>query len=125
MIVLAKAVKGQEFLYDAKLYCHKEDTSYRKASENSLMLISGDNLMVFMPAYEGETDHLGYYWKFESFLFEEHDELNFGRILFRTGSKGILDRYANGNLTDKDKDLIANIYRYFVLVGYDYKSEVA
>lgn len=123
--VWEKVIHFMECYPDAKLYCHKEDTPYRKVSENSLMLVSGDNLMVFMPAYESETEHLGYYWKFEPYLFEKHDELNFGSILFRTGSKGILERCTNGNLTDKDKDLIANVYRYFVLVGYDYKSEVA
>ena len=112
---------------DAKLYCHKEDTDYRKAMEQSLMLISGDNLMVFMPAREGSygNNSLGYQWEFDHCFWENHNELDFLRILRHIGAKGIDERYQNGNLTDKDNKVIDDLYRYFEIVGYNYKREAA
>jgi hypothetical protein len=112
---------------DAKLYCHKEDTYYRKASENSLMLISGDNLMVFMPSSDcaDENTKLGYQWSFEHYNYESHDEFELLRVLRYIGAKGIDERYQNGNLTDKDNKVIDDLYRYLELVGYDYKRETA
>ena len=112
---------------DAKLYCHKEDTDYRKASENSLMLISGDNLMVFMPSRDcaDENTKLGYQWNFEHYNYESHDEFEFLRVLRYIGAKGIDERYQNGNLTDKDNKVIDDLYRYFEIVGYNYKREAA
>lgn len=111
---------------DAKMYCHKED-GYRPKEENSLVLISGDAMFIFMPAVhlDDTEKHSGFYWQFDNLTWEDHDEFNFLRVLSVIGSKGIAERYQLGNLTDKDNKLIDNLYRYLEIVGYDYKREVA
>ena len=113
---------------DSKLYCHKEDDDgLRRKNEKSLMLISGDATFVFMPAIHSEDESkVGYVWKFDKFLWENnHEEFDFLRTLLHVGSKGIVERYQNGNLTDKDNKVIDDLYRYLEIVGYDYKREVA
>lgn len=125
--VWEKVIHFMECYPDAKLYCHKDETTneWREANKNSLMLVSGNSLMVFMPAQNYETDSLGYQWEFNSASYERHDEFDFFRVLRYVSAKGIEERYKNGNLTDKDNKIIDNLYRYLELVGYDYKREVA
>jgi hypothetical protein len=117
-----KVIHFMEIYPDAKLYAHKED-----GEEKSLMLISDDALLVFMPGrpFANEDTPLGYNWSFEYYNYEKHDEFEFLRVLRYIGAKGIDERYQNGNLTDKDQKVIDNLYRYLEIVGYEYKREVA
>lgn len=124
--VWEQVIHFMEVYPDAKLYCHSED-AYQPKNERSLMLVSGDALLVFMPAIRtyGDDKKCGYAWEFDHYMWEVHDEFEFLRVLLHIGSKGIIERYQNGNLTDKDNKVIDNLYRYLEIVGYDYKKEVA
>lgn len=120
-----KIIRFLEVFPDAKLYCHKEGTEHSRAAEQSLMLVSGENLLVVMPALifnDDEPKPVGYHWSYDSFNNKEYD---FPRLLQRVGTKGIAERYQIDNLTDKDNTLINNLYRYFEIVPHDFKGEAA
>lgn len=120
MLVWEQVIRFLESFPDSKLYCHKEDSSCRKAEHSSLMLISGENLMVFMPAVYTSEKTLGYNFSTSKLPEKDYEGfIDYDKILY-----GVC-KVNPENLTDKDSELIKNLNQFIRITGLKRKEEGA